>query len=83
MPRPSSARLPVSRCANPVSAAEFATRLVHAGVPAPFAEILASLDDGIRQGGEDRVTSAVPDITGRSARSFRDFIAGSHAVENR
>ncbi|MET0236520.1 MAG: NmrA family NAD(P)-binding protein [Kibdelosporangium sp.] len=60
-----------------VSPADLTTRLVEAGLPAPFADILAALDTGIRHGSEDRVTTTVHDITGRPARSFRDFIAAN------
>jgi hypothetical protein len=37
--------------------------------------VLAALDDGIRGGAEDRVTGTVQQITGRSPRSFHDFVA--------
>ena len=62
-----------------VSTAEFTTRLVAIGIPAPFAAVLASLDENISHGAEDRTTTAVLDITGRPARSFRDFVRCWHA----
>jgi uncharacterized protein YbjT (DUF2867 family) len=57
-----------------VSTAEMTDRIVAAGVPAEFAAMLAGLDQDIRHGSEDRVTSTVTDITGRHARSFTEFI---------
>jgi len=61
-----------------VSAAQLAATLRDAGFPADFAAMLASLDEAIRHGAEDRVTDAVPRITGHPARSVRDFLA-AHA----
>ena len=43
------------------------------GMPAPFAAVLAALDEDIRRGAEDRVTPVVEQVTGRAARSFRAF----------
>ncbi|MET0135720.1 MAG: NAD(P)H-binding protein [Kibdelosporangium sp.] len=60
---------------RPVTPAEFTSRLVTAGVPARFAAVLAHLDEDIRDGAEDRVTSTVSDVTGNPAGSLRDFIA--------
>lgn len=60
---------------RPVSTAEMTDRFVAAGVPPEFAAILAGLDQDIRHGSEDRVTSTVADITGRPARSFAEFVA--------
>jgi uncharacterized protein YbjT (DUF2867 family) len=56
-----------------VTPAELTQRLIGHGVPADFAPLLASLDDGIRAGAEDRVTDTVERITGRPARSFSEF----------
>jgi uncharacterized protein YbjT (DUF2867 family) len=58
-----------------ISTEELATRFVTTGIPAPFAEVLAILDENISHGAEDRITTTVAAITGRPARSFRDFIA--------
>ncbi|WP_191094064.1 nuclear transport factor 2 family protein [Nocardia colli] len=58
-----------------VGVAEFADLVRESGVPADYAAFLAGLDDDIRRGAEDRVTSVVPDVTGRDAGSFRAFIA--------
>ena len=55
-----------------VSTAEMAERMALA-VPAEFAALLAGLDEDIRGGAEDRVTTTVKDVTGRPARSFRAF----------
>jgi uncharacterized protein YbjT (DUF2867 family) len=60
---------------RPVGADELAARHVAAGYPPEFAALLAGLDEGIRGGGEDRVTAVVPDVTGRPARSFAEFVA--------
>ncbi|MFC3895444.1 NmrA family NAD(P)-binding protein [Lentzea rhizosphaerae] len=57
-----------------VSTGELAERLA-ASLPGEFAAILAGLDEDIRGGAEDRVTSTVEDVTGRPARSFRDFVS--------
>lgn len=57
-----------------VCPAEFAARFVATGIPVDFAALLARLDEDIRRGTEDRVTSTVHDVTGRPARSFRDFV---------
>ncbi|WP_405166866.1 NAD(P)H-binding protein [Nocardia sp. NBC_01499] len=58
-----------------VGVAEFAALVHESGVPADYAAFLAGLDDDIRHGAEDRVTSVVQDVTGRDAGSFRAFIA--------
>jgi uncharacterized protein YbjT (DUF2867 family) len=60
---------------RPVSTAEMTGRFVAAGIPAQFAAMLAGLDEDIRHGAEDRVTSTVLDITGRPARSFAGFVS--------
>jgi uncharacterized protein YbjT (DUF2867 family) len=57
-----------------VSTAELTER--HAtGMPRDFAALLAGLDEDIRGGAEDRVTTTVQDVTGRPARSFREFLS--------
>ncbi|MCW2947285.1 MAG: hypothetical protein JWR24_4002 [Actinoallomurus sp.] len=60
---------------RPVSTAEMTDRFVAAGIPVEFAAMLAGLDEDIRHGAENRVTSTVPNITGRPARSFAEFMA--------
>ncbi|MFD9698402.1 ergot alkaloid biosynthesis protein [Lentzea sp. NPDC059081] len=55
-----------------VRAAELTDRIA-AAVPREFAALLAALDEDIRDGAEDRVTTTVEDVTGRPARSFRAF----------
>lgn len=57
-----------------VGTAEFAARVTASGIPAPFAAVLAALDEDIRRGAEDRVTPAVEAVTGRPARSFETFV---------
>ncbi|MGC4875774.1 ergot alkaloid biosynthesis protein [Micromonospora sp. DT43] len=56
-----------------IDAAELAERHTANGIPPDFARFLASLDTAIGAGAEDRTTSTVADVTGRSPRSFRDF----------
>ena len=45
-----------------------------AQIPEEFAAMLAGLDRAIAEGSEDRVTDAVPRLTGRPARTFRAFL---------
>ncbi|MFG1792868.1 NmrA family NAD(P)-binding protein [Nocardia sp. NPDC049149] len=59
---------------------EFTALVNESGVPAEFAAMLATLDDDIRQGAEDRVTTVVPDVTGRAARSFREHVVRHRAA---
>ncbi|AHH98423.1 NAD(P)H-binding protein [Kutzneria albida] len=65
---------------RPVSTAEMVDRFLAAGIPAEFAAVLAGLDEDIRHGAEDRVTSVVPEITGRPARSFAEFVSAHRAA---
>lgn len=58
-----------------VSTAERTARFVAAGYPVEFAAVLAGLDEDIRHGAADRVTSTVHSVTGRPARSFAEFVA--------
>jgi uncharacterized protein YbjT (DUF2867 family) len=58
---------------RPVGPAELTDRLTAAGYPRDFAEMLPGLDVAISTGAEDRVTTTVPELTGRPARSFTDF----------
>ncbi|MEV6621158.1 NAD(P)H-binding protein [Amycolatopsis sp. NPDC051106] len=51
-----------------------------AGLPAGFAAALATVEDGIRRGREDRVSTTVLDLTGRPPRTFARFVA-EHANE--
>lgn len=57
-----------------VTTTELADRLAAAGYPVDFAVALATLDEGIRRGAEDRTTDTVRRITGREPRSLRDFL---------
>lgn len=50
------------------------------GIPAPFADALAAVDAGIAVGREDRVSTAVLDLTGRPPRTFAEFVR-DHAAE--
>ncbi len=51
-----------------------------AGLPAEFAAALAAVEDGIRAGREDLVSTAVLDLTGRPPRPFAEFVQ-DHATE--
>jgi uncharacterized protein YbjT (DUF2867 family) len=57
-----------------ISTAEM-TELLARHLPREFAVLLAQLDEDIRGGAEDRVTTTVEDVTGRPARSFREFLS--------
>ncbi|MGZ3141039.1 ergot alkaloid biosynthesis protein [Lentzea chajnantorensis] len=57
-----------------IPAAELAERLGQ-HLPPEFAALLAALDEAIAGGAEDRVTSAVEDVTGHPPRSFGAFVA--------
>lgn len=58
-----------------VSTAELARRLTAAGYSAEFSAVLAGLDERIRAGEQDFVTSTVRDLTGRPPTSLRHFLA--------
>ncbi|MBQ0926778.1 NAD(P)H-binding protein [Saccharopolyspora endophytica] len=49
------------------------------GVSEEFAASIAAVEDGIREGREDQVSTAVLDLTGRPPRSFEEF-ADAHAA---
>ncbi len=56
-----------------VSAAQLRERLTGMGIPESYAAMLADLDEAIKRGAEDRITSTVRDVTGRPPKSFGDF----------
>ncbi|WP_020667784.1 NAD(P)H-binding protein [Amycolatopsis nigrescens] len=64
----------------PIGTGEQAAGLRAAGIPAEFAAALASVEDGIRAGREDQVSTAVLDLTGRPPRTFAEFVK-DHAAE--
>lgn len=49
-------------------------RMERSGIPPAFAAILAGLEDGLRNGAEDRTTDTVQRVTGRPARTFEDWV---------
>ncbi|WP_394613546.1 ergot alkaloid biosynthesis protein [Lentzea sp. JNUCC 0626] len=51
------------------------TERISAGLPRDFAAVLARLDEDIRGGAEDRVTTTVEDVTGKPPTLFRDFVS--------
>jgi uncharacterized protein YbjT (DUF2867 family) len=57
-----------------LSTEDYTRYLAGTGLPAEFAAFLAALDEDIRGGVEDRVTDVVERVTGRPARSFREFV---------
>ncbi|TQN30195.1 uncharacterized protein YbjT (DUF2867 family) [Haloactinospora alba] len=57
-----------------VSAEDLARSYRETGMPDPFASALAGFDRDISQGAEDHVSPEVERLTGRPARSFRDFV---------
>ncbi|ANZ40469.1 ergot alkaloid biosynthesis protein [Lentzea guizhouensis] len=63
-----------------VDADEQAAGYRAAGMPAEFATALAAVEDGIRAGREEQVSTAVEDLTGRPPRSFAEFVQ-EHAGE--
>ncbi|MCO1580044.1 NAD(P)H-binding protein [Crossiella sp. SN42] len=64
---------------RPVSVTELTQRHIAAGYPPDFAALLAGLDEGIRQGAEDRVTDTVLRLTGRPPCSLRAALLGAMA----
>jgi uncharacterized protein YbjT (DUF2867 family) len=60
---------------RPVSTAAMTDRLVSTGLSTEFAAMLTGLDEDIRHDAEDRFTSTIPDIIGRSARPFAEFVS--------
>jgi uncharacterized protein YbjT (DUF2867 family) len=56
---------------------EFADYLTGTGVPSDFAQVLASLDEAISRGVEDRVTNTVEEVTGRRPTDMRTFLTGA------
>lgn len=58
-----------------VTTAELAERLTRAGLTGEFAAGLAALDERIRAGEQDLVTTTVHDVTGRRPTSLREFLA--------
>jgi uncharacterized protein YbjT (DUF2867 family) len=57
-----------------VDTATMAEAFVGIGMPPAYAVMLAGLEEDIRRGTEDRVSTTVPDLTGHPARSFTDFV---------
>ncbi|MCG5218415.1 ergot alkaloid biosynthesis protein [Streptosporangium sp. KLBMP 9127] len=58
---------------RPVTYEQLRDRLAAAGIPAQFAAMLAGMDRAIAEGAEDRTTDTVERVTGRPARSFREY----------
>jgi hypothetical protein len=49
-------------------------------MPAEFAAAIAAVEDGIRSGLQDQVSTAVLELTGRPPRTFAAFVQ-EHAAE--
>jgi len=82
---PDAAAIITARTGRPVrvvhvDADEQAAGYRAAGMPAGFAAALAAVEDGIRAGREEQVSTAVEDLTGRPPRSFAEFVR-EHADE--
>ena len=58
-------------------------RLTAAGIPESYAALLTGLDAAIAQGAEDRVTTAVVDVTGRPPKSLSEFAHDSSRLWDR
>ena len=58
-------------------------RLTAAGIPEAYAALLAGLDAAIAQGAENRVTTAVYDVTGRPPKSLAEFARDSSRLWSR
>ncbi|MFF4913660.1 NAD(P)H-binding protein [Streptomyces tendae] len=65
---------------EPITGEEQAAAYRASGMPAEFAAALAAVERGIREGREDRVSTAVLELTGRPPRTFAEFVA-DHAYE--
>lgn len=63
-----------------VGTAERAAQIAATGVPREFAAILATMDEEISQGSEDRVTDTVSRLTGRPGTSVAQFLARHRAL---
>lgn len=59
---------------------ELAARHNMFGVPQGYADVLASLDTVIKNGGEDRLNDVVFSVTGKKPRSFEEFVEKNKAV---
>lgn len=57
-----------------IGVAEQAAGYRAAGMPAEFADALATVEDGIKAGRNDQVSTAVLDLTGRPPRTFAEFV---------
>ncbi|MBU3869554.1 ergot alkaloid biosynthesis protein, partial [Streptomyces sp. 4503] len=81
----SAAAIITARTGRPVrvvtiGADEQAANYRAAGMSAEFAAAIAAVEDGIRAGREDQVSTAVLDLTGRPPRNFAEFVE-EHAAE--
>ncbi|MEV0367847.1 NAD(P)H-binding protein [Nocardia fusca] len=82
---PDTAEIIAARTGRPVDVVhigvdEQAARYRAAGMPAEFAAALAAVEEGIRAGREEQISTAVLDLTGRPPRAFTEFVQ-EHASE--
>lgn len=61
-----------------ISEAQMSDRFVQTGVPEAYSKPLAAMDTAIGHGSEERLNDVVQTVTGRPAKTFREF-----AEENR
>ncbi|RYX85695.1 ergot alkaloid biosynthesis protein [bacterium] len=63
-----------------LSESELAAWFGAQGIESQYAQVLAAMDTAIANGGEERLTSEVLDITGYAPTSFADFVRASRDV---
>lgn len=63
-----------------VSDEQLSSSLISAGLPAPLVELVVAMDANTRAGGVDITTDAVTRLTGKPARSLREFLTENRAA---
>jgi uncharacterized protein YbjT (DUF2867 family) len=63
-----------------LSDADVPTGMLQRGLPAFHADALIEMSRAYRDGGADRLTTTVRDITGREPSSFAEFVADHRAA---
>lgn len=72
------AQRPVSHCRLTVE--ELANRYTGFGLPRPYANVLARMDEAISHGSEDRTTKEVERVTGQKPARLADFLLAHKAA---
>jgi len=65
-----------------ISTQELASRWTTLGLPADYATMVASMDEAISHGAENRTTTTVKDVTGWEPTSFAEFVRASAQAWN-